>query len=109
MPVRLNDLTIFDHQIPSEDKRAMECPKILYIISICLNICINVFMLIGLLSQSFDVVSFLGLMISFVWYVFSIAYVLYPKSQVARSFITRVMLVLFGIATEFFVFGAIIQ
>lgn len=108
VPVRLNDLTIFDYPISSEDKRAMECPKILYIISICLNFCINIFMLIGMISQTFEATTFLGLIISFACYVFSIAYVMYPKSQLARSFITRVMLILFGIATGIFVFGAII-
>ena len=98
-PVKLNDLTIFDYQIPSEDIRAMECQKVFYIISICLNFCIDIIGLIVVINQPFDALDLVGIIIQFSFYVFSIAYVMLPKSQFARSFITRMMLILFGIAT----------
>lgn len=64
-------------------------------------------MLIGL-TQGFDAVGFIGVLVYFVIIVFSIAYVHYPKSKMARSSLTRLALVVMVIFTIVFVLGALL-
>ena len=47
-------------------------------------------------------------LVNFSGITFSVAYVMYPKSSLARSIFTKIALVLYALATAFFVFGVII-
>lgn len=48
---KIDDLTMFDYDIPLQDKRAMDCPRILYLIAVSLHIAIGALSLIGLFQD----------------------------------------------------------
>ena len=80
----------------------------LYVIVLCLTIAINIFMLVALFESTFSIWSFLSIAMSAICLVFSISYALAPKSNLARQYFTKIVLVLYAIGTAVFVCGVFV-
>ena len=105
---KINDLTIFDHEMEYMDKRSLQCPLVMYYISLVLNIVFLGLLSMGMFesnSSPWEICTVLG---GAICTVFSVIYVMFPKSKLARSTLTKVFLVLFGVYSVLVVVGVIL-
>lgn len=88
----IDDLTMFDYKMPNDFRAALFWPRLVYLFIVAANLAIDGLMLVSL-AYYFALESVIASSLSLFFIVFGMAYVVYPRSKLARSWLTRIVLI----------------
>lgn len=90
----LTDLTLYDHDVPMHLLSKLSCIRIIYCFFLLPNMILVGFEVLSIMSY-FNVLSAVVIMLNVFGIVCSISYVFFPKSKIARTMLTKVVLTIF--------------
>ena len=107
MSTPLNDLTIYDRELPQEYKDRLSCIKILYYIIFGINVALLILSTIGMVIN-FNIFSLVFVVLHAAFLTFALAYGSYPTREISRNIIVKIILICFFAYYVFSLFSLII-